>query len=62
MRLCREHKKRFLPLKRRWVVQRTFACLSSARQLAKDYERLPQSHQAFVELVMIRLLLRRLDK
>jgi hypothetical protein len=30
--------------------------------LAKDYERLPESHQAFVELAMIRLLLRRLAK
>lgn len=50
------------PLKRRWVVERTFAWLWSARRLAKDYERLPQSHQAFVELAMIRLLLRRLTK
>jgi putative transposase len=52
--------KGFTPIKRRWVVERTFAWLSSARRLAKDYERLPQSHQAFVELAMIRLLLRRL--
>lgn len=58
----RRQKKEFLPLKRRWVVERTFAWLSSARRLAKDYERLPQSHQAFVELAMIRLLLRRLAK
>jgi putative transposase len=52
--------KAFVLLKRRWVVDRTFAWLSSARRLAKDYERLPASHQAFVELAMIRLLLRRL--
>jgi transposase len=52
--------KGFAPLKRRWVVERTFAWLSAARRLAKDYERLPQSHQAFVELAMIRLLVRRL--
>jgi putative transposase len=58
----RRQKKGFLPLKRRWVVERTFAWLSSARRLAKDYERLPQSHQAFVELAMIQLLLRRLAK
>lgn len=56
----RRQKKGFLPLKRRWVVERTFAWLSAARRLAKDYERLPASHQAFVELAMIRLLLRRL--
>lgn len=54
--------KGFVRLRRRWVVERTFAWLSSARRLAKDYERLPASHQAFVELAMIRLILRRLTK
>lgn len=58
----RPTKKGFTPLKRRWVVERTFAWLSSARRLAKDYERLPEPHQAFVEMAMIRLLLRRLAK
>ncbi len=58
----RPTKKGFTSLKRRWVVERTFAWLSSARRLAKDYERLPESHQAFVEMAMIRLLLRRLAK
>ena len=58
----RKEKGGFVPLQRRWVVERTFAWLSSARRLAKDYERLPESHQAFVELAMIRLLLRRLAK
>lgn len=58
----RPRTKGFTPLKRRWVVERTFAWLSSARRLAKDYERLPESHQAFVELAMIRLVLRRLTK
>jgi putative transposase len=52
--------KGFVPLAWRWVVERTFAWLSSARRLAKDYERLPASHQAFVEIAMIRLLLQRL--
>jgi transposase len=58
----RPEQHRFVPLKKRWIVERTFAWLSSARRLAKDYERLPASHQAFVELAMIRLLLRRLTK
>ena len=39
-----------------------FAWLSSARRLAKDYQRLPESHETFVELAMIRLLLRQLAK
>ena len=51
---------KFIPLARRWVVERTFAWLSAARRLVKDYERLPTSHEAFVELAMIRILIRRL--
>lgn len=58
----RKEKGGFVPIKRRWVVERTFAWLSAPRRLAKDYERLPESHQAFVEMAMIRLLLRRLTK
>jgi transposase len=58
----RPEQHRFVPLKKRWIVERTFAWLSSARRLAKDYERRPDSHEAFVELAMIRLLLRRLAK
>jgi transposase len=45
----------------RWVVERTFAWLNNARRLGRDYEELPEHHQAFVWLAMIRLNLRKLS-
>ena len=50
----------FHVLKRRWVVERTLAWLSTWRRLAKDYEVLPCSEEAWIYLAMIRLMLRRL--
>ena len=48
----------FLP--KRWVVERTFAWLSQNRRLSKDYERLPESAEAFIYVAMSRLMARRL--
>lgn len=45
---------------RRWVVERTFAWEGRNRRLAKDYEGLPETEEAFIYLGMIRLLLKRL--
>jgi putative transposase len=50
----------FQVLPRRWVVERTFAWLSTWRRLAKDYELLPSSEEAWIYLAMIRIMLRRL--
>jgi transposase len=52
--------KGFQVLPKRWVVERTFAWLSRNRRLARDYERLAESSEAFIYLAMIRLGLRRL--
>lgn len=52
--------KGFHVLKRRWVVERTFAWLSTWRRLSKDYEVLPSSEEAWIHLAMIRIMLRRL--
>jgi transposase len=44
----------------RWVVERTFAWLENARRLCRDYEELPEHHEGFIYVTMIRLSLRKL--
>jgi putative transposase len=53
---------RFGDLSRRWVVERTFSWLSQNRRMSKDYERLPESSEAFVYVAMTRLMVRRLAR
>ncbi len=50
----------FRVLRRRWVVERTFAWLGRNRRLSKDYEALPASEEAWLYAASCRLLLRRL--
>ena len=47
---------------RRWVVERTFAWISHNRRMAKDYERLCATGEAFVYAAMTRLMVRRLAR
>ena len=48
----------FVP--KRWIVERTFSWLSQNRRMSKDYERLPESSEAFIYVAMSRLMARRL--
>jgi putative transposase len=50
----------FLP--KRWIVERTFSWLSQNRRMSKDYERLPESGEAFIYVAMSRLMARRLAR
>lgn len=52
--------KGFAVLPRRWIVERTFGWLMQHRRLVRDYERSVWSAQAWVQLAMIRIQLRRL--
>jgi putative transposase len=50
----------FERLPRRWVAERTFAWISHNRRMARDYERLCSSAEAFIHIAMTRLMVRRL--
>jgi putative transposase len=52
----------FRVLPRRWVVERTFAWISHNRRMAKDYEGLCATGEAFVYAAMSRLMVRRLAR
>ena len=52
----------FIVLPHRWIVERTFAWLIRNRHLSKDYERLVQTSETFIEVAVIRLMLRRLAR
>ena len=52
--------KGFVPLPKRWIVERTLAWLNRCRRLAKDWENLNRSALAFLKLASIRLMLRKL--
>ena len=56
----KEGEERFVPLPRRWVVERTFAWLGRYRRLSRDYEHLPASSESVVKIAAIHHMLRRL--
>lgn len=50
----------FVVLPRRWVVERTFGWLGRSRRLSKDFERTTASSESFINVSMIRLMVKRL--
>jgi putative transposase len=58
--LAEKGRRAFLP--KRWIVERTFAWLGQNRRMSKDYERLPESEEAFIYVAMSRLMARRLAR
>lgn len=51
----------FVPLPKRWVVERTFAWLGRYRRMSKDYEFLTDSSETMIYLAMTNLMLHRLS-
>lgn len=54
-----DHLKKFVPLPKRWIVERTFSWLNRNRRLSKDYERKIESAEAWLYLSMSILMLKR---
>ena len=52
----------FVVLPKRWIVERTFGWLGRCRRLAKDFEHLTRTQLAFVQMAMIRLMMRRIAR
>jgi transposase len=52
----------FVVLPRRWVVERTLSWIFQRRRCVRDYERLPEHHEAMVKWAMIMLMARRLAR
>jgi transposase len=52
----------FEVIRRRWVVERTFAWICGNRWGSRDYEFLPETGEALIYVMMIRLMLKRLAK
>lgn len=52
----------FAVLPHRWIVERTLGWLMRNRRLTKDHERMVQTSGTFIEVAMIRLMLRRLPR
>jgi len=50
----------FAVLPKRWIVERTFGWLNRSRRLSKDFERRPETEEAWVYVAMTRLMIRRL--
>jgi putative transposase len=50
----------FQPVPKRWIVERTFSWISNFRRSSKDYERLPETSEAFIYVSMIQLMLNRI--
>jgi putative transposase len=60
LELVEKQGKGFNVVKRRWVVERTFAWLLNFRRNSKDYEILTSNSEAMLQISMIHILLRRL--
>jgi transposase len=52
----------FQVIRRRWVVERTFGWLMRYRRLCRDYEKLPEHHEAMIYWATVLIMTRRLAR
>jgi transposase len=52
----------FVVIPKRWMVERTFGWCHRYRRLSKDYELLPETREAIIQVTMIHLMIRRLAR
>lgn len=50
----------FEVIRKRWIVERTFAWIGRSRRHSKDYEQNPDTSEALIQIAMIQLMLKRL--
>ena len=55
-----EQVKGFVPVRKRWAVERTFGWLGRYRRTSKDYERYCETEEYVIKWTMVAVLLRRL--
>jgi putative transposase len=58
--VVKRQSKEFKVLPSRWVVERTYAWMGWNRRLSKDYERTTSSSEAFCQISMIHMMVRRI--
>jgi putative transposase len=54
--------KKYVVSPKRWIVERTLGWFNRYRRLSKDYELLPQTTEAVIQVVMIHLMIPRLAR
>jgi putative transposase len=54
--------KGFMVIPMRWIIERTFGWFNRYRRLGKDYELLPATSEAMIQVTMIHLMIRRLAR
>jgi transposase len=59
--VVKREKKEFKVLPSRWIVERTYASMGWNRRLSKDYERTTSSSEAWCQISMIHLMVRRIS-
>jgi len=52
----------FEVIRHRWKVERTFSWIGRCRRHSKDYERNPETSEALIQIAMMQLMLRRLER